>query len=262
MSTDINETRTDQDPQHEQSEQEWPSYEAAAAQQEATSENTESENTESEGYEPEGYESERAEGEQPAEPVEGTEPPESPEYGNAATDADEFPAFGESVQAATDEPDTEQSPAADEPVHEDTDLPRNTDPAEDHTDLDGSENPANSATAEGLAEDAEVESDGVPLPENLGGRNLDADSEPLVDAAAQQEFLSRWTRIQISFLEDPAAAVQSADVLVQEIGAAILGALEERGGELAASGSAATDTEQRRLALRQYRAYLGALLPL
>lgn len=256
MSTDINETRTDQDPEHEQSEQEWPSYEAAAAQQEATSENTESE----------GYESERAEGEQPAEPVEGTEPPESPEYGQAATGADEFPAFGEPVQSTTDEPDTEQSATVDEPVNQDADLPRNTDPAEDFAELDDSddsenlddsENPENSAATEGAA----AESDGVALPENLGGRNLGAVSESLVGEEAQQEFLSRWTRIQISFLEDPAAAVESADVLVQEIGAAILSALEERGGELAANGRAATDTEQKRLALRQYRAYLGALLP-
>ena len=106
--------------------------------------------------------------------------------------------------------------------------------------------------------EVETEPDGVPLPENLGGRNTGFGSEPLVDA---EEFLSRWTGIQMSFVEDPSAAVEDADTLVREITAALVAALEQRSDSLASEARAATDTEQQRLALRQYRAYLGTLLP-
>jgi hypothetical protein len=275
MSTDINETRTDQDPEHQQAEQEWSSDEAGTAQENSSADGYESERDgdeadsddspyglnrnafayttpqDADGEQPvESAESEGLPGLDEAEPSEGDEPAESVESvedGNAEADADEFPAFSELTQDTTsvngsdetgsDVTGTEEPLAAEEPVNADTDLPQSTDP-----------------------EDA-AELEGVAKPENLGGRNLGAVTEPLVGADAQQEFLDRWTRIQISFLEDPAGAVESADVLIQEIGAAVLSAIEERGSELASGGQAATDTEQQRLALRQYRAYIGVLLP-
>ena len=103
--------------------------------------------------------------------------------------------------------------------------------------------------------------EGAAKPEDVGGRHVGADGGPLVAAEAQEEFLSRWSRIQVSFVEDPATAVESADVLVQEIGAAMLASFEDRSGEFAAAGRAASDTEQRRLALRRYHAFIGVLLP-
>ncbi|MBR7837212.1 hypothetical protein KDL01_28300 [Actinospica durhamensis] len=103
--------------------------------------------------------------------------------------------------------------------------------------------------------------EGVAKPEDLGGRNLGRGAEPLLSADEQQEFLTEWTRIQVSFVEDPPTAVQHADALVQGITASLLTALNTRSGELAAEGGAASDTEQLRLALRQYRAFIGVLLP-
>lgn len=126
------------------------------------------------------------------------------------------------------------------------------------------ENTSSPAEAEPPASDdaPETESEGgVARPENLGGRDIGAGGRPLVAAEAQEEFLNRWTQIQVSFLEDPPAAVESAEALIQEISAAIRTSLEERGSELAAEGREASDTEQLRLALRQYRAFIGVVLP-
>ena len=308
MSTDINETRTGQDPEHEQAEQEWSSDEAGAAVEDPTAEGYESECGDDERAEGErdGDETESgdtrfgqdlhafayttntnetgtdedADGEQPAESVEalhglddadtetaeGGEPSESVESdesaesdepvesghdGSAAADAEQFPAYGDLAQDPTSVPATDvagdeqplaSDETADEAVNADADI-------------------AQSNNLEDPAHEDSAQVEGVAKPENLGGRNIGAGADPLVDAEAQQEFLSRWTRIQISFLEDPTAAVESADVLIQEIGAALLSALEQRGGELASAGRAASDTEQQRLALRQYRAYIGVLLP-
>lgn len=99
-------------------------------------------------------------------------------------------------------------------------------------------------------------------PEDLGGRNSNVgDEPPLVAIEAQEEFLSRWSRIQVSFLEDPSGAVESAETLITDINTAIRASLEERSGELTAEARAAADTEQRRLALRRYRAFIGVVLP-
>jgi hypothetical protein len=267
MSTEINETRTDQDQdresaeQFEQAEQNWATDASGTTPEESTAERTESEREEDERDEDEAYPgetrfgqdgsapayltSEDVEAEQPVPGAEYTDGAESEQDGDAeaAADDDGFPAFDELPRSETSLPETEQPLASDDAVNAGIDLPLSTYPE----------------SVETSADSAELE--GVPRPENLGGHNLDAEGEPLVGVDAQQEFLSRWTQIQMSFLEDPTGAVESADTLIQEIGAAILASLEARGGELAAEGRAATDTEQQRLALRQYRAYIGALLP-
>jgi hypothetical protein len=229
MSTDMNETRTDQDqePEHEsveQSEQNWSSEEDGTHLGETQ--------FGQDGSAPAYVTAEDVEGEQPVQGLEYTNGAEAGQDGDAEADADEFPAFDELSRSETSAPEVEEPLASDDALNA------------------GTDDSADSA-----------EPEGVPRPENLGGHNLGAESEPLVGADAQQEFLSRWTQIQISFLEDPAGAVQSADTLIQEIGVAILASLEDRGGALATEGRAAADTEQQRLALRQYRAYLGVLLP-
>jgi hypothetical protein len=196
MSTDTDETRTDQNPEQEQ-EQEWANDESGA---------------------------ERDEFPPFAELAQDPNPPENDE--NEQT-PDEFPlgAAPEDSSASEFEPASEVESASEfEPV-------------------------------------SEVEPEGVAQPENLGGGGVGDNIGPLVGIDTQQEFLSRWTRIQISFVEDPAAAVESADALAQEISTAILSSIEHRSSELAADGRAAADTEQLRLALRQYRAYIGVLLP-
>jgi hypothetical protein len=123
------------------------------------------------------------------------------------------------------------------------------------------QDPDQTETETAALETEPAELEGVAKPEDLGGRGVGDSGQPLVGIEARDEFLSRWERIQVSFVEDPAAAVEGAEVLAQEIGAAMLAAFEDRIGEFAAAGRAAADTEQRRLALRQYRAFIGVILP-
>ena len=88
-----------------------------------------------------------------------------------------------------------------------------------------------------------------------------AAGRPLLAREAESEFLGRWTRIQLSFVEDPHRAVQDADSFIREIAAGLLRSFEDRRSELAAGWRFASDTEQLRLALRQYRVFVDVLLP-
>ena len=88
----------------------------------------------------------------------------------------------------------------------------------------------------------------------------DPGSRPLLARDAESEFLGRWTGIQLAFVEDPHRAVQEADAFIREIAAGLLRSFEDRRSELAAGWRFASDTEQLRLALRQYRAFVGVLL--
>lgn len=85
--------------------------------------------------------------------------------------------------------------------------------------------------------------------------------EPLIADEARDAFLSRWNEIQVSFVEDPGASVENAVTLSQEVGAALLASFEDRTTELATAWHDASDTEQLRLVLKQYRAFIGVLLP-
>jgi len=151
-------------------------------------------------------------------------------------ESDGFPALDDHARNAG-VPAAEEQPASDRALSTGPDLPDSADPVE-------------SSLPEGVAR-----------PENLGGRDVVGGGEPLVAVAAREEFLSRWSQIQVSFVEDPATAVENADVLLQEIGAAMLASFEDRSGEFATAGRAASDTEQLRLALRQYHAFIGVVLP-
>jgi hypothetical protein len=86
-------------------------------------------------------------------------------------------------------------------------------------------------------------------------------SEPLVASDTQQDFLGRWNEIQVSFVDDPGIALESAYTLTQEIGVTLLKSFEDRSTELAAEWRAATDTEQLRLALKRFRSFIGVILP-
>lgn len=88
-----------------------------------------------------------------------------------------------------------------------------------------------------------------------------AGTRPLLTEAAEQDFLTRWAEIQVGFLEDPAQSVQDADGLIEEITTALLKSFQERRLDLAADWqNGGTGTEELRLALRRYRAFVGVLL--
>jgi hypothetical protein len=78
------------------------------------------------------------------------------------------------------------------------------------------------------------------------------------------EAQARWRDLQASFVDDPGQAVHRADELVEEVVEALTGSLTARTGELRERWKSADggDTEQLRLALRDYRGVLERLLAL
>ncbi|NUW34511.1 hypothetical protein HTZ77_24160 [Nonomuraea sp. SMC257] len=78
------------------------------------------------------------------------------------------------------------------------------------------------------------------------------------------EVQARWRELQAGFVDDPGDAVKRADGLVGEVVEELTSALTSRTGELRQrwSGSDDHDTEQLRLALREYRTVLERLLAL
>lgn len=252
MSAHTEETRTSQDPAPEE---EWASDEAGAAQHE----------TMAEGFaaarDARDERDERDEAD-PVSPELAREPGQYAEPGQLAHEPDrdlELDQDGELDQDAELDRDLE--------LDRDRNAFANTatvDPVVGADDEFGEElvEPESLGASAAAADPVVPAAETVAQPEDLGGRNASVlDEPPLVAAEAQEEFLSRWSRIQVSFLEDPSAAVESAEQLIEDVNAAIRTSLEERSGELAAGGRAASDTEQRRLALRRYRAFIGVVLP-
>lgn len=76
------------------------------------------------------------------------------------------------------------------------------------------------------------------------------------------EVQARWRELQTSFVDDPGDAVQRAEGLVDEVVEALTSSLTARTGELRDRWKGAGDTEQLRLALREYRVVLERLLTL
>lgn len=86
--------------------------------------------------------------------------------------------------------------------------------------------------------------------------------EPLLDAGEQQDFLTRWSDVQVGFVDDPLGAVRNADTLLTEIAAAYSSAFQARRDDLGSwQQDEKPDTESLRLALQRYRSFLGVILP-
>ena len=63
-------------------------------------------------------------------------------------------------------------------------------------------------------------------------------------------------------MEDPAASVRDADKLIDEIATALLESFQARRADLAADWQhGSPGTEELRLSLRRYRAFIGVILP-
>jgi hypothetical protein len=125
---------------------------------------------------------------------------------------------------------------------------------------------------------APVGGDMLAEPEpGYGGGTDDVAGEPVVvetapaHAAPQSvvlfdqdpaEVQARWRELQTSFVDDPGDAVQRAEGLVEEVVETLTSSLTARTGELRERWKGAGDTEQLRLALRDYRVVLERLLTL
>ncbi|MFI9383637.1 hypothetical protein [Kutzneria sp. NPDC052558] len=84
----------------------------------------------------------------------------------------------------------------------------------------------------------------------------------LFDQADAARFRERWREVQTGFVDDPKRAVQDADVLVAELMREVASAFSQRKRVLEGQWREGSDaeTEDLRLALRGYRAFVDQLL--
>lgn len=91
--------------------------------------------------------------------------------------------------------------------------------------------------------------------------NVPSDAASLFEADAAQGFRDRWRDVQLRFVDDPRAAVGEAQSLVEEAIRALSEALAAQKEKLGGwQGAGEADTEQLRVAVRQYRDFLDRVL--
>lgn len=107
-----------------------------------------------------------------------------------------------------------------------------------------------------------VEPVGTVTETSMTATSEPAASEPLLSDTVDQDFRTRWSAIQIGFVEDPPKSVRDADGLMDEIAAALLESMRERRADLAADWqNGSPGTEELRLALQRYHAFISVILP-
>jgi len=107
-----------------------------------------------------------------------------------------------------------------------------------------------------------VEAAGTVTETSMTATSEPAACEPLLTDTVEQDFRTRWSGIQIGFVEDPSKSVRDADGLLDEIASALLESFQERRADLAAGWqNGSPGTEELRLALQRYRAFVGVVLP-
>ncbi|MEU2135186.1 hypothetical protein [Streptomyces sp. NPDC018352] len=107
--------------------------------------------------------------------------------------------------------------------------------------------------------------DETPLapPSGAGSRDGDARDEPLLGVGREQEeFHSRWQRIQGDFVDDPREAVSAADALVAEVMQALARTFSDHKQGLEGQWQRGEEvpTEELRVALQRYRSFFNRLL--
>ncbi|QOC90609.1 hypothetical protein [Micromonospora craniellae] len=93
------------------------------------------------------------------------------------------------------------------------------------------------------------------------GSSVLAGAATLFDGATAQGFRDRWRDVQLRFVDDPQAAAGQAQSLVDEAMQALSTALAEHKNKLGGWQEAGSpDTEQLRVAVREYRDFLDRVL--
>jgi hypothetical protein len=97
-------------------------------------------------------------------------------------------------------------------------------------------------------------------PRESSGEQLAA----LFDADVAQDFRSRWSEVQIGFVDDPKRAVQQADELVAQVMKSLAESFARQRSNIEADvgGADQASTENLRVALRSYRSFFERLLAL
>lgn len=85
---------------------------------------------------------------------------------------------------------------------------------------------------------------------------------PLFPGTEAQGFQTRWSDIQVSFVDEPRQSVQQADALVAEVMQRLAQVFADERSRLEQQWDRGeqTDTEALRLALRRYRSFFDRLL--
>ncbi|MFK0284778.1 hypothetical protein ACIQVL_30530 [Streptomyces sp. NPDC090499] len=94
-------------------------------------------------------------------------------------------------------------------------------------------------------------------------RTSDADEMPrLLAAHDEEEFRTRWEKIQTTFVDDPRNAVQDADSMVANVMQTLAATFDEHKKQLEGQWNQGgdADTEALRTALRHYRSFFNRLL--
>ena len=99
--------------------------------------------------------------------------------------------------------------------------------------------------------------------ESLASLNAE-DFGPLFDSRVAEQLRTHWLDIQNSFVDDPKAALQAADVLVTHVTENIISTFSEKRLTLEGQWQSADQisTEELRLTLKRYRAFFNRLLAL
>ncbi|GIJ24373.1 hypothetical protein [Micromonospora lutea] len=93
------------------------------------------------------------------------------------------------------------------------------------------------------------------------GSAVPAGAATLFDDATAQGFRDRWRDVQLRFVDDPRAAAGEAQSLVEEAMQALSAALAEHRNKLGSwQEDDSSDTEQLRVAVREYRDFLDRVL--
>ena len=87
-------------------------------------------------------------------------------------------------------------------------------------------------------------------------------SEALFQGGESQNFQSRWSEIQTSFVDEPRSSVEQADALVAEVMQRLAQGFADERSRLEQQWDRGedTDTEALRQALRRYRSFFDRLL--
>jgi hypothetical protein len=88
------------------------------------------------------------------------------------------------------------------------------------------------------------------------------DQLELMESAEAEGFRSQWTAIQVTFVDEPRRAVESADALVADVMKRLAESFAQERSRLESQWDRGDDvsTEDLRLALQRYRSFFNRLL--
>jgi hypothetical protein len=127
------------------------------------------------------------------------------------------------------------------------------------------------ATAQERIRPADSDAGEHPLPPALDTSRVNESTgqtgpelAPLFSPDAATDFRTRWDSVQRSFVDDPKEAVHAADQLVSEVTQSLADRFAAQRADLEGkfARSEGPNTENLRLALREYRSFFDRLLSL